>query len=64
MVELKVGDVVTVKVAKENREWGYNPCPDRSKGVVKSFGEISLGELIIMEENLEYMRIDTGVMCN
>jgi len=45
MVELKVGDVVTVKVAKENREWGYNPCPDRSKGVVKSFGEISYGRV-------------------
>jgi len=43
--ELKVGDKVVVKVAKENREWGYNPCPDGVEGTITKFGEIAYGRV-------------------
>lgn len=37
---LQIGDEVVVTVSKENRDWGYNPCPDGTKGVVVGFAKI------------------------
>lgn len=37
-MKLKVGDTVIVAVAKENREWGYNPAPDGTLLTVIGFG--------------------------
>lgn len=34
---LQVGNVLIVSVAKENREWGYNPAPDGTRVVVTGF---------------------------
>lgn len=35
-----IGETVIVSVAKENREWGYNPAPDGTKGKIVRFEEI------------------------
>lgn len=40
---LKVGDKVTITIPKENREWGYNPCPDGTVATFVSFTEIPYG---------------------
>jgi len=40
---LKIGDIVSVTIPKENRDWGYNPCEDGDQGEVTSFGEIDYG---------------------
>jgi hypothetical protein len=42
---LVIGDIVTIEVAKENREWGYNPCPDGTIAEVLGFSEIAYGRL-------------------
>lgn len=28
------GDIVTIHIPCESREWGYNPCPDGQRAVV------------------------------
>lgn len=38
---LEIGDQIIVQVAKENREWGYNPAPDGTKGMILDFGRIA-----------------------
>jgi hypothetical protein len=38
-----IGTVVVAKIGKENREWGYNPVPDGTRGVIQGFGEIPYG---------------------
>ncbi len=35
----KIGDEIIVTVPKENRDWGYDPCRDGSKGKIIEFGE-------------------------
>lgn len=40
---LRVGDRVLVKVAEENREWGYDPAPDGTEVEIVRFGEIDYG---------------------
>jgi len=40
---VNLGDNVIVKVSKENRDWGFNPCPDGTIAEVISFGEIDYG---------------------
>ena len=42
---LKVGDEVTITIPKENRDWGYNPCPDGTKATVLGFSEIYYGRI-------------------
>lgn len=42
---MRVGDEVTITIPKENREWGYNPCPDGTIAVVLGFSEIAYGRL-------------------
>jgi hypothetical protein len=37
------GDTVVINIPKENREWGYRPCPDGTVGTVVGFGEIEYG---------------------
>lgn len=37
---IKVGESVLIKVAAENRDWGYNPAPDGTKCLVVGFGTI------------------------
>lgn len=34
---LSIGDQCSIKIPKENREWGYNPCPDGTIVTVTSF---------------------------
>ncbi len=38
---VRVGDVVSIKIPKENREWGYNPCADGTLATVLGFSTIS-----------------------
>jgi len=45
MKELNVGDRVKVTIPKENREWGYNPCPDGAEGTIIKFDEIAYGRV-------------------
>lgn len=40
---LEIGDEVVITVEKENRDWGYNPCPDGTKATVVGFTEIDYG---------------------
>ncbi len=40
---LLVGDVLVVKVPQENRDWGYNPCPDGILVTVTGFSELAAG---------------------
>lgn len=35
-----IGETVIVSVAKENREWGYNPAPDGTKAKIIRFEEM------------------------
>ena len=28
---MRIGDEVAITIPQENREWGYNPCPDGTK---------------------------------
>ena len=42
---LNIGDEVVVRVAQENREWGYNPAPDDTPGKVVDFDHIAHGRL-------------------
>lgn len=28
------GDIVSITIPKENRDWGYSPCPDGQRAVV------------------------------
>jgi len=36
---VRIGDEVIVTIPKENRDWGYNPCPDGTKATVLGFSE-------------------------
>lgn len=29
----EINDVVVIDVDKENRDWGYNPAPDGTRGI-------------------------------
>lgn len=40
-----IGDEVVITISRENREWGYNPCPDSTKATVLGFSEIHYGRL-------------------
>lgn len=42
---MRVGDEVVITIDKENREWGYNPCPDGTKATILGFSEIHYGRL-------------------
>ena len=42
---LRIGDEVTITIPKENREWGYNPCPDGTKATVLGFSETYYGRI-------------------
>lgn len=37
---MRVGDEVAITIPQENREWGYNPCPDGTKAIILGFSEI------------------------
>lgn len=39
-----VNDKLIVEIPTENREWGYNPCPDGTIATVIGFGEIEYNE--------------------
>lgn len=39
----RIGDVVVIEVARENREWGFNPCADGTHAVILGFSEIYYG---------------------
>lgn len=41
----EIGDQVTITIPKENREWGYNPCPDGTQATVVGFSEITHGRI-------------------
>jgi len=43
MFDLELGERVEIRVCSENREWGYNPAPDGTKGVITGFSHISYG---------------------
>lgn len=40
---LQIGDRLVVEVSKENRDWGYDPCPDGTFVTVDGFSEICYG---------------------
>lgn len=40
---MRIGDVVTVDIGQEAREWGYNPYPDGTKVTIEGWGEIHYG---------------------
>lgn len=42
---INIGDKVTITIEKENREWGYNPCPDGTIAEVTGFSEINYGRV-------------------
>lgn len=42
---MRVGDKVTITIPKENREWGYNPCPDGTEATIIGFSETYYGRL-------------------
>ena len=42
---LRVGDRVSITIDRENREWGYNPCPDGTEATVLGFTEITWGRV-------------------
>lgn len=37
---LRIGDTVKAKICQENREWGFNPCPDGTSLKILAFAEI------------------------
>jgi hypothetical protein len=41
----KIGDKAIVNIPKENREWGYDPCPDGTVAEIVRFGEIYHGRV-------------------
>ncbi len=41
----RIGDEVVVIIPQENREWGYDPCPDGTKATIFGFSEIYYGRL-------------------
>ncbi|OGY41888.1 MAG: hypothetical protein A2Y82_05550 [Candidatus Buchananbacteria bacterium RBG_13_36_9] len=42
---MRVGDEVIITIPKENRDWGYNPCPDGTRATIIGFSEIHYGRL-------------------
>jgi len=40
---INIGDIVTITIAKDEREQGYNPCPDGALATVLGFAEIAHG---------------------
>lgn len=44
MSSLHIGDIVAIEVAKENREWGYNPAPDGTLATIVGFDRITYTE--------------------
>ena len=42
---LMKGDKVVITIPKENREWGYNPCPDGTVAEFIAYTEIDYGRL-------------------
>ena len=42
---IKINDKVTITIPKENREWGYNPCPDGTVATITGFSEIHYGRI-------------------
>ena len=68
-----INDRVKIIVPKENREWGYNPCPDNSEGIIQSFSEITTSRVNCypvhppgVYENRYWMNIklDSGELIN
>ncbi|NTV22525.1 MAG: hypothetical protein HGB03_03095 [Candidatus Yonathbacteria bacterium] len=41
----RIGDEVIITIPQENRECGYNPCPDGTKATILGFSEIHYGRL-------------------
>lgn len=39
----RLGDVVTIEIAKDNWDWGYRPFPQGTKATIVGFGEIAYG---------------------
>lgn len=63
----KIDDEVIITIPKENREWGYNPCPDGSKGKIIKFGEIAHGRVgentrpgIFVNDFHQYILLENG----
>lgn len=42
---VRIGDEVLITIPPENREWGYDPCPDGTRATVLSFSEIHWGRI-------------------
>ncbi|MDA2922976.1 hypothetical protein MYX07_06970 [Patescibacteria group bacterium AH-259-L07] len=42
---MRIGDEVVITIPRENRECGYNPCPDGTKATILGFSEIHYGRL-------------------
>lgn len=42
---LRIGDEVTLTIPEENRQWGYNPCPDGTNATVLGFSETYYGRI-------------------
>lgn len=42
---IEPGDTVTITIPEENREWGYNPCPDGTVAHVVEYTEIAHGRI-------------------
>lgn len=39
----QIGDTITLKVPKENSDWGYEPAPNGTKCTIVGFGDIAWG---------------------
>lgn len=46
---VEVDDQLIVEVAKENLDWGYNPCPNGTVVTVVGFGEVKYNAKIAKE---------------
>ncbi len=42
---IRIGDEVVITIPQENREGGYNPCPDGTQATVLGFSEIHYGRI-------------------
>jgi hypothetical protein len=42
---MNIGDIVTITIPAEAREWGHNPCADGTTAKILEFGEIYLGRV-------------------
>ncbi len=42
---MRVGDKVVITINKEERDYGYNPCPDGTKAIILGFSETYYGRL-------------------